>query len=311
VGVDVLSWTQCSSGLQFPSSPTGLSEDEWPASGGGLRITWDSSVDCQRTVLGNNGVHAVAGAFYVYAYSNDLFQITSNNNVISGPEFQVGDCSNSLSDLPLYNAGRVGFGSSNGYNPCNGGAVPVKLLSFTAERDATGAVLHWKTAATPADHLGFEVYRGTEGDGRELISDGLLSGRAEYAFTDPAPPAGETTYWLAERSRNGEITWHGPAILSAAVTAGRLVLTQPPPNPFVTSTRFSFRLPEGGEVRVRIFDMAGREVARPFSGFLSPGEQAVEWNGRDARGRRLSAGAYLYLIETAQGSLSGKVIRLQ
>ncbi len=308
--VDVHSWTQCSSGLMWLSSPTGLPEDEWPASGGGLRLTWDIPADCQTTEVGwSDGVHAVAGAFYVYAYDEDIFQVIANNNV-GIPEFQVGDCNAALSDLSLSQAGALSFGTTYGYNPCPASPVPVELLSFTAERSSGGALVAWKTGGTTSDHLGFEVHRGTEAGGRVLISDGLLSGRTDYTFVDPDPPAGETEYWLAERTRTGTVEWHGPAVLSAAAIGGKLAMTQPPNNPFVTSTQLSFRLPENGEVNLRIFDMAGREVAHPFSGFLAAGEQTVEWNGRDARGQRLSAGAYFYRIETAQGMLSGKVIRL-
>ena len=91
----------CASGLEFPNGPTGSSTDEWPASGGGNRLTWDSSIDCQTTTLGMDGVHAVAGSFYVYAYSDDLFQVTPNNNLSTAPELQVGDCSEAVFDLQL------------------------------------------------------------------------------------------------------------------------------------------------------------------------------------------------------------------
>jgi hypothetical protein len=83
--------------------------------------------DCQRTVIYPDGVHAVAGAFYVYAYSPDTFQITPNNNVSAGPELAVVDCglipivTNLSQSLPQ---AAIGFGGSPGHNPC-AGSIPV------------------------------------------------------------------------------------------------------------------------------------------------------------------------------------------
>ncbi len=67
----------------------------------------------------------------MYAYSDDLFRITANRNLLSGPgEFQVADCN--VSDLVYPTAaGEVAFGSTyTGYNPCL--AVPVRRTTWGA-----------------------------------------------------------------------------------------------------------------------------------------------------------------------------------
>ncbi len=128
-GVDLYSWTLCTSGLEFPNSDSGLPADEWPASGGGNRITWNALTDCQVAEIGGDGVHAIAGSFYVYAYNDDLFQIDMNRNLQSPDEFQVGDCNNSITDLPWpSHAGAVGFGAMEGSNPC--GPIPVQPATW-------------------------------------------------------------------------------------------------------------------------------------------------------------------------------------
>jgi hypothetical protein len=115
-GVDVLGYQLCAD-LEFPSA--GLN-GEWPADGGGDRITWVSTTNCQRTVIDPDGVHAVACAFYVYAYSPDLFGVTPNWNVAQNGELVVADCSASMT--PVYHgttqecAGVI-FGGQ-GCNPC-------------------------------------------------------------------------------------------------------------------------------------------------------------------------------------------------
>ncbi len=128
-GVDLFSWSPCASGL-YPVPPY-PDPDDFPASGGGHRMTWNAVTDCQTAVLGNDGVHTVAGSFYVFAYSDDVFEITPNRTIADHPdEFQVGDCDLQLTDLPYPEAaGAVAFGTGTGYNPCQ--AVPVRPTTWS------------------------------------------------------------------------------------------------------------------------------------------------------------------------------------
>jgi len=117
-GADVYAWYLCAD-LEFTNGPVG--QPEWPASRGGNRITWVSDTNCQRTEAGTEGVHAVAGAFYVYAYGNDKLAITPNNNLVSGPELAVANCAAATDYLPFLRAGFVTFsagGADLGCNPC-------------------------------------------------------------------------------------------------------------------------------------------------------------------------------------------------
>lgn len=112
--VVVNNWYLCAD-LDFPSfspAPT------WPQNGSGNLITW---VSCQNTVIGSDGVHAVAGYFYMYAYGNGSVEVTPRN-YISAPDFRVADCSASESDITAP-GGKIGFGNVLGVNPCSGGTV--------------------------------------------------------------------------------------------------------------------------------------------------------------------------------------------
>src|SRR5262245_16999968 len=86
-GVDIFGFTSCSGGIVFPNSP--LDGQDWPASGGGVRITFNP---CQNTVLGSDLGHGIAGALYVYAYSQDLLALTPNMNLMTPPELIVANC---------------------------------------------------------------------------------------------------------------------------------------------------------------------------------------------------------------------------
>jgi hypothetical protein len=110
-GADVEVWYYCGDGLQFLS-------DDWPGAGSGARLTW---LTCQETFVPPDGQHAIAGAFYVYAYGSDTFRVTENFTLLSDPELVVANCSVEEMEIPVSNAGAVAFSpgeSAPGYNPC-------------------------------------------------------------------------------------------------------------------------------------------------------------------------------------------------
>jgi len=104
-GIDISGWTLCAD-LEFPN--------DWPNAGGGNIITW---VNCQNTVISPDGIHAVAGAFSVYAYSSDMFIITPNYKALNA--LAVADCSGAQWDVSPTHIARAGFGTY-GCNPCLG-----------------------------------------------------------------------------------------------------------------------------------------------------------------------------------------------
>ena len=73
VGCDVFSYTACSD-LEYPNSPDGNVAHEFPYSGGGNRLIWVRTSNCQRHEVDSWGVQVVVCAFYVYAYAfGELF----------------------------------------------------------------------------------------------------------------------------------------------------------------------------------------------------------------------------------------------
>ena len=93
----------------------------WPHDGGGIRVSWNQG-NCQQTVLGQDGVHAVAGTVYIYTYGANYFEIVPNETV-SPSEFEVITCTGGVS--PIVAGARLGFFGVPGYNPCLDG-VPVE-----------------------------------------------------------------------------------------------------------------------------------------------------------------------------------------
>ncbi len=106
--LSVWDWDLCADG----ETPTGA----WPDSGSGNRITWDAGTNCQREVIGTDGVHAVAGVFYISSYVDAVFEITPNT-AAGETALVVADCDGAESELSAP-GGRIGFGDVEGYNPC-------------------------------------------------------------------------------------------------------------------------------------------------------------------------------------------------
>jgi hypothetical protein len=76
------------------------------------------------------------------------------------------------------------------------------------------------------------------------------------------------------------------------------------PNPFNAVTRVAFGLPEASKVSIRVFDVAGREVATLVSGELKAGHHNVVWNGES-----MVSGVYVVKME-APGFSSGRKVML-
>ena len=72
------------------------------------------------------------------------------------------------------------------------------------------------------------------------------------------------------------------------------------PNPFNPRTTLTVELPEATKVRLRVFDLRGRVVKELFVGKLDAGVTPIDFDGTDARGRRLSSGAYFAVLEAGE-----------
>lgn len=77
------------------------------------------------------------------------------------------------------------------------------------------------------------------------------------------------------------------------------VLKAAVPNPFNPRTEISFTLSDRQDVRLEIYDLAGRRVLTLVDGTMPAGEHAVPWLGRDTGGRAVPSGAYVARLVTA------------
>ncbi len=86
------------------------------------------------------------------------------------------------------------------------------------------------------------------------------------------------------------------------------MMAMPWPNPVHTAANLSFTLPQAANATVNVYDLAGRKVTTLLDETRGAGAHALQWNRRDASGRRVNAGVYFVRLETPGTQISRKVI---
>ena len=79
------------------------------------------------------------------------------------------------------------------------------------------------------------------------------------------------------------------------------------PNPFRDATRLRFALSRAGSVRFEVFDASGRLVRAEELVERAVGWQEHPFDGRDADGRRLPSGNYLYRLIANEEQVRGRI----
>lgn len=87
------------------------------------------------------------------------------------------------------------------------------------------------------------------------------------------------------------------------------------PNPFSPAqhdiVRIHFEVQQAGDVRIRIFDFGMNLVRELEPATPTRGAYEALWDGLDGKGRRVANGPYFYLIETAGGTVNGKILLIE
>jgi hypothetical protein len=78
------------------------------------------------------------------------------------------------------------------------------------------------------------------------------------------------------------------------------------PNPFNPGTTIHFTTMTGGDVRLTVYDLLGREVAVLVNGVLDGGDHRVTFTAMD-----LSSGIYFYILQSPDGVITKKMVLLR
>jgi hypothetical protein len=142
-----------------------------------------------------------------------------------------------------------------------------------------------------------DSYTGVTLDGAGHIRVRVTPDSAKVDYVRSYLPADENaTHVHREIAYSYKLLPRVTAIAERPTMPANFGLEQNYPNPFNPATTIRYTVPVSGPVSLRVYDVMGREVARPVDGFNDAGPHTIVW---DAPG--MASGVYMYRL-TAPGT---------
>ena len=181
--------------------------------------------------------------------------------------------------------------------------TPVAIQRFDANHDGSAVKLSWEIWADE-DIEGYELLRATGSGPLGPLADAIPAGTHAYRDEHVAPGT-RYDYQLIARGASG---WTAVS-QRVRVDVPRVALAlSNTPNPFTSVTTMAFTLPERADVKLAVYDVAGRRVATVFDGERNAGDHEVEWNGRSDDGQLVGSGVYFLRVQAGKQSLTRKML---
>ena len=109
----------------------------------------------------------------------------------------------------------------------------------------------------------------------------------------------------------------GPSAATAIAAEGMptpstFVLGANYPNPFNPATTIPLVLPaDAEEVALTIYNVLGQPVRHVWNGSLTAGAHRLAWDGRDAQGKPVAAGVYMYRLQVDDQTRIRKMVKIE
>ena len=153
-----------------------------------------------------------------------------------------------------------------------------------------------------------EGYYPLPGEGNQaLASDVNGDGNTDLVVLGTSPKSGNGGVSVF-------INQGTPATAVAAETATPTTFTLGAnyPNPFNPTTTIPLAVPAGAKnVDLTIYNVLGQPLRRVWTGPLSAGEHRLTWDGRDAQGRPVAAGVYVYRLQVDDQTHARKMVKIE
>jgi len=82
------------------------------------------------------------------------------------------------------------------------------------------------------------------------------------------------------------------------------------PNPFRYGTTIEYAIPEETVVKLKVYDVSGREIRTLVSGLKRPGVYTVTWDGMNSKGEILPSGIYFGRLESPSSYATAKLVKI-
>ena len=129
----------------------------------------------------------------------------------------------------------------------------------------------------------------------------MVHSDGSYSFAGNTDRLGEgQDFWLVRTGvdpANSVVTLLDPAFPS------QFVVEAPYPNPFNSSVRLSYSLPNPSQTSIRIYNQLGHQVAELYNGRLEAGQHTLNWNGYGQQ-----SGAYFIKVDASAKTMTQKVM---
>ena len=181
-------------------------------------------------------------------------------------------------------------------------ALPVELVSFTANQSGNSVNLKWNTA-TEINNAGFDIERSSDNMNWNKISfaagNGNSNSTKEYSYADKSISAsGKYFYRLKQNDNNGGYEYSNIIEVDYSVP-GTYSLDQNYPNPFNPDTKIKYSLPFESNIKITIYNSLGETVKTLLNNVEAAGSHEIRF---DASG--LSSG--IYICSLRANSTDGK-----
>ena len=194
--------------------------------------------------------------------------------------------------------------------------TPVELVSFGGRTTKDGVLLSW-TTATETENAGFRIYRVVNGQ-TVLLTPTMIPGAGttaipqRYEFVDGSVDPGTTyLYKLSDVSLSGVERFNAPVSVTVPANWGIpsvMHLEPVRPCPAHDEVTLSLSLPEETEVRVSIYDAAGRVVRTLPSFDEQAGTYSLSWDLTNNGGAQVSPGLYFARVQGAGIEITRQII---
>jgi hypothetical protein len=185
----------------------------------------------------------------------------------------------------------------NNRGPLSWGVTKVKLTRELADKSRSGYHLFSGAAFFP------KTLAGNTQKYKFFIESNGWEDRADRTFIIPASDT--TLHWVYFSDSppvQGQVNVENDPPSSAS----NFSLAQNFPNPFNLTTTISFSIPQESHVRLKIYDLLGREVSTLLDGELTVGEHKLLYSAKD-----IDSGIYFCRIEAQSYKAITKIILIK
>jgi len=149
---------------------------------------------------------------------------------------------------------------------------------------------------------------GTDADGNGIPEISACFPKEDLRrFLGWLPAGTDTVTILVEGNLSTGKRFRAPLLLHVVSKAA--LASTVAPNPVRGSGILTFATTQSGPLRVYLFDVNGKLVRRLADEPSSPpGYHDIVIDGRDDRSRALASGIYLYRVESAEGTVAGRIV---